>query len=369
MEKHTTHASIIRKDEKRDNCRDLFYTHSVKRIVLALILLMVMSSLLFALPPSGDTSLTSLRFNALSSISYYGSFSDIFVNPASLPLLSKNNYYQVSLSPSESYNTSLWGVEPQFFMQNTTNELQGTVVSGPVSLSAKISNSLNNRVVRDDSSVYYDNYSGFDVELGFGYSFINHIAIGARLGGGNSVARLSKKIDNIFTFIGDSYFSPYEKLSGTERFNVNVGALLYNNNLSLGLVLGDLLGQKSDETFLEHFISNTTIGLSYKGDEYTLDGDLVLLVPRLGLDFKGIGFKADRSISISGDITLQFLKDILLDWGIKYSYQVSKDDVRTSVFSTSLYGVYEDFSISLNLAFLDNVSENFRPSIVFTYSK
>ena len=343
----------------------------MRRFLTPLILiLLVLTALPAAADVAGsDTSLEALQYNALTSVSYYGTFNDIFVNPASLPLLSMADEYQVSLSPSESFNTGLWGKESMSHMQNLTSSLQGTVVSGPVALSAKISSALDNRTLREDGFAYYDIYSSFDIELAIAYSFLSHFSVGARLGGGNSVARLSKKMTGLFDAVGNAWFSPYEKMSGSERFNVNIGMLVYSSNFTFGLVFDDLFQSSVSSSFIDRFLASTTLSLSYRGSRFNSDGDLNYLVPRISVDLRGVGFnKGERRVVAAMDLTLQFLKDVLLDLGVKYAYIVSRDDVGTSAASATVSGTYGNFSLMLNLVFLQNVEENFRPSLVFTYS-
>ncbi len=316
-----------------------------------------------------DTSLVALKHNALSSAAYYGGFSHIFTNPASLPLLSDKSDYQVTYALSESYDTTLWGHESVSYMQNLTSELQGTVVSAPVALSAKISSALDNRSLREDGCAYYDMYSSFDLELALGYSFFNHFSIGARLGGGNSSVRLAKRMTGIIDAAGNAWFSPYEQMSGSERFNVNIGTLFYYDNYSIGLVFDDLLSSSLDSRFAGSLLSNTTFALSYRGDVYDAEGNLRYLVPRVGVDFRGVGFtEGERSISASGDLTLQFLKDVFLDIAAKYSYMVAEDRSTSSAFALTVNGAYGDFSLLINVVFLQNVRESFRPSVLITYS-
>ena len=91
-------------------------------------------------------------------------------------------------------------------------------------------------------------------------------------------------------------------------------------------------------------------------------------MPSIAVDAKGIGFTGERSISVTGDLTLQFLKDVLLDAGLRYSYMVSSSDDVSSSVTFSLLGNYGDFSLLLNIVFLQNTRNNFRPSLIFTYS-
>lgn len=338
-------------------------------ILLTLLLFITFSASAAGDATDTDTSLLALRYNALTSVSRYGSFNDIFINPASLPLLSQSTEYQVSYGLGESYDTSLWGKENMSHMQNLSSELQGTVVSGPVALSAKVSSLLDNRILRDDGFAHYDIYSSFDVELALAYSFFSHFSIGARLGGGNSVARLSKKMTGILSAVGNAWFSPYEKMNGSERFNVNIGTLVYTDNFTFGLVFDDLFQSSTSSNFLDRFLSSTTVSFSYKGNAFNSDGDLNYLLPRVSVDLRGVGFnKGARSVVVAADLTLQFLKDVLLDMGVKYAYMVSAEDARTGAVTATVSGTYGDFSLLLNLVFLQNTKENFRPSLVFTYS-
>lgn len=341
----------------------------MRRIKTLLILLFVpLFAFAASSAPEGDTSLNALKYNALSSVSYYGSFSDIFINPASIPLLKRADIYQISFSPSESYNTSEWESGTVAYMQNLTSELQGTVVSGPVALSAKVSSQLDNRTIRSDGFAYYDIYSSFDIELALAYSFWNHFSIGARLGGGNSVARQAKKMTGVIDAARNAWFSPFEKMSGSERFNMNLGTLVYFNNFSFGLVFDDLISVSLNSNFLKHFISNTTFAVSCKGNEYNRDGDLNYLVPRLSLDLRGVGFDGAKSLCVSGDLTVQFLKDVFIDLGARYSYMISESDSRSSAITVTLLGTFGDISLLINAVFLQNLEENFRPSVIFTYS-
>lgn len=339
----------------------------MRRIKAFFIILMIPLFLSAASSGSRDTSLSALSYSALSGASLYGSFRDIFINPASLPLLKGDRDYQVSYAPSEKYDTSLWGNETLSYMQNLSSELQGTVVSGPVALSAKISSALDNRNLREDGFVYYDIYSTFDIELAIAYSFLNHISVGARLGGGNSVGRIQKKMSGIIDAMGNAWFSPYEKVPGSEHYNASIGSLLYWDNISFAFVIDDILSETT--SYFEHIVANTTFSLAFKWNEYNKEGELNNLVPRISISATGIGLSSnDRSVSLQTDLTLQLLKDVLIDAGFKYSYVVFADNTNSREYTFTLLGTYSDFSLLFNFAFLDNVKENFRPSVVFTYS-
>ena len=136
----------------------------MKRRILALVAVMVVSVCVFAASKEG-ASLNALSKSALRSPSYSGSLEDIFVNPASLPLLRNNLTYKVSVGSSEAYDLSVFSEEPVPYIQNYRNELQGTVVSGSLALTAKFSNVLSDRRLNMDGNPIFDIYTGIDLSL------------------------------------------------------------------------------------------------------------------------------------------------------------------------------------------------------------
>ena len=80
-----------------------------------------------------------------------------------------------------------------------------------------------------------------------------------------------------------------------------------------------------------------------------------------------MGVGNERSVSVSGDLSIQLLKNAYVDAGLKYQYLVKNEEI-SSILSLSVLGALEDFTLTINLAF-DFIGENrFLPSIVFTYS-
>ena len=100
---------------------------------------------------------------------------------------------------------------------------------------------------------------------------------------------------------------------------------------------------------------------------YSEEGELNFLVPRVGASLSGMGVGNERSVSVSGDLSIQLLKNAYVDAGLKYQYLVKNEEIST-ILSFSLLGALEDFTLAINLGF-DFLGENrFLPSIVFTYS-
>ena len=247
------------------------------------------------------------------------------------------------------------------------NELQGTVVSGSIALTAKFSNKLEDRTVRDDKA-FFNIYTGVDLEIDLGYKLGKHFAFGFRLGGGNSLIREDKKVSSYIDVVKNSLFSAYEKVDESERFTSSFGIMLFNDNLSFGATTSSIIGENIGvSSYLSTIIGNTTVAVSYRGDMYSEEGELNLLVPRIGASLSGMGVGKERAVSVSGDLSIQLLKNAYVDAGLKYQYLVKNEEI-SSILSLSVLGALEDFTLTINLAF-DFIGENrFLPSIVFTYS-
>ena len=344
------------------------YFPLMKRRIWALVVMAIISLSVFAASREG-ASLNALRASALRSPSYRGSVEDIFVNPASLPLLRSNNTLKVSVGSSEAYDTSLFGKEAVPYIQNFRNEVQGTVVSGSMALTAKFSSVLTERRLNQDNRPIFDIYTGIDIEIDLGYSIGDHFAFGFTLGGGNSMIREGKKVSSYMDVVKNALFSPYQKVMGSERFTSAIGILGFSDNLSVGLTTSSVIAAEGDENinFFERIIGNTTIAFSYNGNMYSKEGDLNMVVPRVGASISGMGLGDERSLTLSGDVSIQFLKNTYVDAGIKYLYSVDGDGI-SNIITLSALGVLDDFSLGINLSWDLKGVRSFLPSIVFTYS-
>lgn len=339
----------------------------MKKKASAIFIIILLAFGLYA--STGESAAISAQNNsALRSPSYRGALEDVFVNPAALPLMREDILFKVSASASEAYDTSLlFSSSPSRHIQNMENEIQGTVVSGSIALTAKFSNQLTDRTERDGLA-YFDVYTGVDIEIDLGYKIGNNFSFGFRLGGGNSLVREDKNVKSYIDVVKNALFSPYEKIKGSERFTSVFGLMFFNDNLSLGLTTSSIIGENLDaSSYFSTIFGNTIVSISYRGDMYSKQGDLNLLVPRVGASLRGMGFGNERALEFSGDLTIQLLKNAYVDAGIKYQYLV-KDETISNILSFSLLGVLEDFSLSINLAFDLFGEYTLLPSIVFTYS-
>ena len=212
-----------------------------RKVSFILMVCLILASVFGASEESA--ALNALTSSALRSPSYSGSIEDVFVNPATLPLLRDQKLFKVSVATSESYNTSLFGSTPSPFLQNLNTEIQGTVTSGSLAVSAKFSNRLRDRRITEDGRGIFDVYTGVDIELDLGYRIGNNFSFGFRLGGGNSLSRQGKEIKGPVGVIENALFSPYEKVSGSERFSSTVGILVFNDNLSFGMTTKSIIGE------------------------------------------------------------------------------------------------------------------------------
>lgn len=339
----------------------------MKRKIVPVIL---MAIVLMALPGATEdsTALTALRTSALRSPSYRGGIEDVFVNPASLPLIIDQKLFKLSLGASEAIDSSVLSSSPTGYIQNLMSEGQGTVVSGSMALSAKFSNKLTERRLSADDTPLFDIYTGVDIEIDLGYRLGRNFSFGIRLGGGNSMVRRSKEVTGYISVVENALFSPYEKTTESQRFNSTLGLMVFNDNFALGMTTSSIIGgDVSLGGYFTRLMGNTTVALSYTAARYSREGELNLLVPRLGASLTGMGVGEDRSISLSGDLRVQFLKNTYIDGGVKYLYEVDNEGMST-LLCLSILGVKEDFSLGVNIAFDFSGDEDFLPSIVFTYS-
>lgn len=341
------------------------YNKKMKRSITVIVVSLIVLTLA-ATPLSKGGALDSSNYSPFSSVSFFGSIDDIYQNPASLPLVNDGKFFEVQLNLSDRYDTSLFKSESHPLMQNGEAELKGIVLAGPIALTLKFSSLISDRNLVGGNA-HFNVLSGFDLELTGAYSFFNHLSFGLTLTGGNYLARVNKEVNNYIEYFQNVFFSPFESASDYARFNLSLGSLIYWDNFSIGLhfdKLNTLKGNFSEISRL--FFSNFTLSFTYMGNRYSKSGDLNFVYPAVSMSFRGFGGESDRELALAGNLTLQFLKDRMISFGLKYVYKVQESN-KNNVISFEVRGTMNKFSLSALLYFDILGKENFMPSLCFTY--
>ena len=305
----------------------------------------------------------------LNSVSYTGRFSDVFSNPAALGLMETDpGLFALSLSLADSLSGKLFGSDPMPLLQNQKWNLQASFIARYVALTAYYGNEFN-RIEGEGSR--YDIHSSLRIEVDMAYAF-PHFSIGARVSGGNRMIREDKVIDSLDDIFTNAWFSPYERESGSEFFNVGVGAIAYWGPVTGGIYVGEVLTLRDGNIYFgwDALSESTTLSLSVGAGRYTKSGDLRFFRPRCSISMTGLVEDATRSIEAEGEITFQFLPEASVSLAVSYVEQhhtmlaFRPENGFVSIF---VRGEGAGFSGIIGFTFKATDFSSFAPSLIFSY--
>lgn len=344
------------------------YTQGMRRVFLIFLCLLMALSLFAA---RNYQTLDALRYSNLTNTSYFGDVYHVYDNPAALSFITSGDKYQFVAGLSESYNPAAFGREAVPYIQNLDQEFLATVTSGHLALSAKGSNRFDDRAIRSGETIPdFDIYSNIDLEIDVAFSYKEYFSAGLFLSGGNSLVRLNQPVSNVIIAVENAWFSPYETLNDSGRYQMGFGLQGRIYEFSLGYCTRELkLTDSSFTEFLQSTLSGD-LGLSYRANKYSSYGDLKLFVPRVSLSMKGFFTNStERNLSVKTDLLLQFMKNFTVDAGLGYTYEVVEAGEPRGIFGISFLSNYFDYSLGVEVA-IDTLNNNcVMPSIYFSVRK
>lgn len=305
----------------------------------------------------------------LSSVSYSGRFSDVFSNPAALRLMeTQPGPFAASLSWTDSLDASLFGKTQMPMLQNQKWNVQASFIARYVALTAFFGNEFE-RI--DESSPVYDIHSSLRLEVDMAYS-VPHLAVGLRLSGGNKMIRSSKTIDNISNIFANAWFSPYERETGSESFDVGTGIILTLGPLSGGVYIGKVLTLRNENLYMgwDAIAESTTLSLAIGADRFTKSGDLRFFRPRLSISMTGLVEESTRSVEAEAELTFQLLPESSVSLAFSYlekSHSFFRFDPSNGFVNIFLRGEGSGFSGIVGVTFNATDFSHFAPCLGFSY--
>ena len=337
----------------------------MKRLVLILLFLVSAACGLSALSITDVNPLDS----PLSSVAYTGRFSDMFANPAALSLMeTSTGPFAFSASWADDLDASLFGHDSMPLLQNQHWNLQASFIARYVALTAFFGTDFE-RAESDEPA--YDIHSSLRIEVDMAYS-IPHFSIGMRLSGGNKMIRRNRIVDSLSDIFANAWFSPFERESGSESFDVGVGAIGYIGPLSVGIYVGEFLTLRDDNLYFgwDAMAESTTVAISLGPSRFTDEGDLRFFRPRCSLSMTGLVDEDTRSVEIEGELTFQLLPESSVTFAASYleeSHMLFAFRPENAFVSFFLRGEGSGFSGSIGLSFKATDFSVFAPSLVFSY--
>ena len=335
-----------------------------------LFLISLFSLFLAAVLPAYSVTDENPIDSPLSAVSYTGRFADVFANPAALPLMEiEPGPFAISLNLSDDLDSSLFGNTVMPLLQNQKWSIGASFIARYVALTAFFGNEFEK--TGDVSSSSYDIHSSLRIEVDMAYS-IPHFSIGLRVSGGNKMIRRDKVIDSIDKIFANAWFSPYERESGSESFDVGTGAIVSFGPFSGGVYIGELLTLRNEEIYIgwDAISESTTLSVSLGANRYTKDGDLRFFRPRCALSMTGLVNEDTRTVEAEAEITFQLLPESSVTFAFSYlerNHSIFAFDISNGYFNFFLRGEGNGFSGTIGVTFKADDFSRFAPMFGFSY--
>ncbi len=336
----------------------------MKRFVLTLMLLLLSLGLAaFSITDENPED------SPLSSVAYSGRFSDVFSNPAALRLMETDpGPFALSLSFSDALRASLFGSDPMPLLQNQKWNMQASFIARYVALTAFFGAEFERR---EADEPYYDIHSSLRIEVDMAYS-VPHLSIGMRVSGGNKMIRRDKLVDSFSSIFANAWFSPFERESGSESFDVGIGAIAYWGPFSGGFYIGRLLTLLNDDIYigLDTISESMSVSVAVGAGRFTDSGDLRFFRPRMALTMSGLADDETRSVEAEAEITFQLLPSSSVTLAASYlEQQHTLFSLRpeNGFVSFFLRGEGSGFSGTLGVTFKADDFSVFSPFVAFSY--
>lgn len=334
---------------------------------------MVMTILLslsfaLALPALSGTDENPLD-SPLGSVSYAGRFSDVFSNPAALGMMeTEPGPFALSLSWFDDLAASLFSSDEMPLLQDQKWNIQASFIAKYVALTAFFGTEFE-RI--DRAEPVYDVHSSLRIEVDMAYA-IPHLSIGLRVSGGNKMIRQSQMIDSVVDVFTNAWFSPFERESGSESFDVGAGAIITFGPISGGVYVGELLTLRNEELYIgwDALAESTTLSLSLGLDRFTDTGDLRFFRPRCSLSMTGLVDDSTRTVEAEAEITFQLLPETSFTLALSYlekSHSIFAFNPDNGYVNIFLRGEGSGFSGTIGVTFKATDFTSFAPSLVFSY--
>lgn len=333
-----------------------------RRLITGLMLLMMAAASAYA-----SVYTESSLYDPMSSVSYYGTFSDVFSNPASLPLIETDTgALALSFTFSDDWNFREMRGEKMPLLQDQDWETSASFIARNVALTA----SFGTEFERQEDGPVYNIYSSLRIQLDVAYAF-PHISFGARVAGGNRMVRSEKTISNIPGMFSNAWFSPFKRDAGSESFDLGVGALFTYDIFSAGVYIAELMTlSDSGDIYMgwDAIGRSTTLSVAITASRFLKSDDLRFLRPRASFSITGL---SGRSV-IEGEVELklQFLPDADLSFALSYlerEHSFFRFRPENGFVSFFVRGGYAGFSGKLGLMFKADDAAHITPVIGFSY--
>ena len=186
-----------------------------------------------------------------------------------------------------------------------------------------------------------------NVNFSAGYRFFS---AGIGVTGGSTQQRLDVAMDNLWDYPLQAFLSPFDRVVNSEFIQVSAGLMVDVGNLSVGMLMANILGKDGATTTFtwDTLFSQTGIGAYWSRSQYSSRGKLNHFIYSVGLEFDYL-FTENRRMNAGAEIQFRVVRDTSLF--VRGGYTAKLNDMGGGMVTAGLGASVRMFEFALNADF------------------
>lgn len=317
----------------------------MKRAFASAILIILTTAVLWALNP---------RLSAMGRIGIAVSGTDMqsYDNPAAVFFDDNRTTFTFHADMEDSMGREVWPYLP-------SSNIDVQFVADMITMDLSVEFYSNN--FRTDTK-HVDLYQQATLNVNFAAGY-KHFSGGIGVTGGSTQQRLDVAIEKIWDFPVQAFLSPFDRVVNSEFIQVSAGLMAKYGNLSIGMLMANILGKDGANTIfnMDTLFSQTGVGVYWSRSQYSSRGRLNNFIYSFGIDFDYL-FTDDRRINAGAEFQFRLIRDSSVFLRSGYTAKLTEMDKGT--ITVGMGATIRMFEIALNADF--PIGEYPRSKIVFT---
>lgn len=225
--------------------------------------------------------------------------SQSYPNPASVYFYSADKAFLLETSASDLISRNALPYVPATF-------IKGSFTGERLALNLCVSFEAQNP--QPDGAVDIFQTTTIDINLSAGYG---PIGVGFGISGGSIRQRLDVPMDTVPDYFMQFFFSQFDRVVNSEFLQARAGFLFRNGQLSLGLLLDDILDKDGTKTTLSwaSLFEHAGLGAYWTRDEYSRRGKMNNLIYSFALEVNNLFRNSTRCLNTGAELAFRLVRD------------------------------------------------------------
>ncbi len=195
---------------------------------------------------------------------------------------------------------------------------------------------------------HVDSYlsSSLNVNFSAGYG---HVSAGVGVSGGSVRQRLDVEMNTIADLVMQTIMAQYDRVVNSEYIQVDAGFMMKFNQLSVGMLLDDVLDKDGASTTfsLSSLLSDAGIGVYWSRAEYSARGRMNNFLFSGGIELKKIFSFQELGMNVGGEVRFRMVRDSSIS--LRAGFYSALNSMEEGTLTAGAGVIFRDLDVALNI--------------------